>query len=33
MIGVLMNVETSAEMIPLRESRVVHINRVAKDVK
>ena len=28
-----MNVETSAEMIPLRESRVVHINRVAKVVK
>ena len=28
-----MTVETSAEMIPLRESRVVHINRVAKVVK
>ena len=28
-----MNVETSAEIIPLRESRVVHINRVAKVVK
>ncbi|HAQ04166.1 MAG: 30S ribosomal protein S5 [Acidimicrobiales bacterium] len=28
-----MTVETPAEMIPLRESRVVHINRVAKVVK
>ena len=28
-----MSVETSNETIPLRESRVVHINRVAKVVK